>query len=121
MPSSLYHLYQRCFNVSELLFTVLYVDNTCALLGGKYLDNLNTCLNNELKNINTWLKFNKLTLNGNKTYYMIFHRARIKVPRTHPSLCMNNTTLSKTQHFKYLGVLLNHTVSWIQHISYVKT
>ena len=51
------------------------------------------------------------------THYMIFHRARIKVP----PLCINNSTLSKTQHFKYLGVPLDHTVSWIQHITYVKS
>ena len=108
------------FNVSELLFTVLYADDACFLLGGKNLENLITCLNNELKNITTWLKSNKLTLNVNKTHYMIFHRARIKLPHSHPLLCINNSTLSKTQHFKYLGVLLDHTVSWIQHITYVK-
>ena len=56
------------FNVSELLFTVLYADDTCVLLGGKYLDNLITCLNNGLKNITTWLKANKLSLNALKTY-----------------------------------------------------
>ena len=39
------------FNLSELLFTVLYANDTCVLLGSKYLDNLITCLNNELKNI----------------------------------------------------------------------
>ena len=40
-------------NVSELLFTVLYADDACVLLGGKHLENLITCLNNELKNITT--------------------------------------------------------------------
>ena len=33
---------------------------------------------------------------------------------------MDNYTLSKTQNLKYLGVILDHKVSWIQHISYVK-
>ena len=51
---------------------------------------------------------------------MIFHRARLKLPHNHPSLQMNDSTLSETQHFKYLGVLLDQKVSWIQHISYVK-
>ena len=37
------------FNVSELLFTVLYADDTCVLLGGKDLENIISCLNNELK------------------------------------------------------------------------
>ena len=42
---------------------------------------------------------------------MIFIRARIKVPHSHPPLCINIINL---------GVLLDHTVSWIQHITYVK-
>ena len=33
---------------------------------------------------------------------------------------MDNYTLSKTQNLKYLGVILDHKVPWIQHISYVK-
>ena len=33
---------------------------------------------------------------------------------------MNDSTLSETQQFKYLGVLLDQKVSWIQHISYAK-
>ena len=33
---------------------------------------------------------------------------------------MDNYTLSKTQKLKYRGVILDHKVSWIQHISYVK-
>ena len=33
---------------------------------------------------------------------------------------MDNYTISKTQNLKYLGVILDHKVSWIQHISYVK-
>ena len=59
------------FNVSELLFTVLYADDTCVLLGGKDLENIISCLNNELKNISTWLKANKLSLNvkKNSLYY----------------------------------------------------
>ena len=108
------------FNVSELLFTVLYADDTCVLVGGKDLENIISCLNNELKNISTWLIANKLSLNVKKPYYIIFHRARIKVPQNHLSLHMDNYTLSKTQNLKYLGVILDHKVSWIQHISYVE-
>ena len=35
------------FNVSELLFTVLYADDACFLLGGTNLENLITCLHKE--------------------------------------------------------------------------
>ena len=41
------------YDVSELLFTVLYADDTCVLLGGDDLEKIISCLNNELKNIST--------------------------------------------------------------------
>ena len=34
-------------------------------------------LHNKLKNISTWLKANKLSLNVKKTHYIIFHRAGV--------------------------------------------
>ena len=44
-------------NVSELLYTIMYADHTRVII------NL----------LNTWLKSNKLSLNVNKTYYLVFH------------------------------------------------
>ena len=44
------------FNVYELLFTVLYADDTCVLLGRKDLENIISCLNNELKTLAHGLK-----------------------------------------------------------------
>ena len=92
------------FNISELLFTVLYADDTCVLLGGKYIESLITCLNNELKNIFTGLKANKLSLNVKKKHYNIFHRARINVSLNHLSLHINISTLSKTQNLFWCSI-----------------
>ena len=35
-------------------------------------------LNNALKDLCTWFKSNKLSLNTNKTFYKMFHRSRNK-------------------------------------------
>ena len=67
------------YNVPYFLFTILYADDTCELLNGKHLDDLIIRINRELELLFTWLQANKLSLNGQKTYYIIFHRARIKV------------------------------------------
>ena len=69
-------------NVLELLFTVLYADDTCVVIHGKDMLSIIITLNHELHMPSTWLKANKLSLNTDKTYYMIFHRARIKQPDT---------------------------------------
>ena len=87
---------------------------------GKDMLSIITTLNHELHTLSTWLKANKLSLNTDKTYYMIFHRARIKLPDTDYPIIMNNSPLSNIQNHKYLGVILDSKMSWIQHISYVK-
>ena len=58
--------------------TVLYADDTSVAIHGKDMLSIITTLNHELHTLSTWLKANTLSLNTDKTYYMIFHRARIK-------------------------------------------
>ena len=70
-------------NVSDFL----YADDTSVLLNGKDYITLVKLLTLELDKLSMWLKANKLSLNVQKTYYMIFHRARIKIDE-HPC-CYN--------------------------------
>ena len=98
-------------NVSELLFTVLYADDTCIVIHGKDMLSIITTLNHELHMLSTWLKANKLSLNTDKTYYMIFHRARIKLPDTDYPIIMNNSSLSNIKNHMYLGVILDSKMS----------
>ena len=50
-------------------------------------------LNEELNKINIWLKANKLTLNLDKSHYMVFHRGKRKTELDSPSL--NHISLKK--------------------------
>ena len=106
-------------NISDFLYTILYADDTSVLLNGNNYSNLIKLLNSELEKLSIWLKSNKLTLNVQKTYYMVFHRSRIKTD-THAVITMDNVCLQRTDSFKYLGVIINHKLNWIQHIDYVK-
>ena len=80
-------------NVSELLFTDLYADDTSVVIHGKVMASIITTLNQELYKLSTWLKANKLSLNTDKTYYIIFHRARIKLKDNEYPIIMNNSLL----------------------------
>ena len=90
-------------NVSELLFTVLYADDTCVVIHGKYTLSIIPTLNHELHMLSTWLKATKLSLNTDKTYYMIFHRARRKLPDTDYPIIMNNASLSNIKKSQIFG------------------
>ena len=65
------------YNVFAFSFTILYADDTCVLPHGKHLNYLIIRINKELDLLCTWLQANKLSLNGQKTYYMIFHRIKL--------------------------------------------
>ena len=85
-------------NFSDLLFKILYADDTCVVAQGHNLEDLVDTLNTELYSLNKWLLCNKLTLNTNKSYYMVFHRARIKL--TNIDIGINS---SKFQRSKEAG------------------
>ena len=88
------------YNVSHLLVAIVYADDISVLFTGSNLNKLVESLNRELSLLATWLKANKLSLSIQKTYFVIFHRARIKIPETPQSVLFNKITLSKTNCIK---------------------
>ena len=59
-------------NVSDILFPILFADDTNIFLNGKNTDELVQCMNCELNKVVIWLAANKLSLNIKKTHFMIF-------------------------------------------------
>ena len=66
-----------------------------------------------------WFKANLLTLSVEKTNFSIFHRFRKKIPDDCNSLKFHNQVIKRSSHVKYLGVILDDTLSWSDHISYL--
>ena len=104
----------------KFLFPILYADDTCVLLNGKHLDELIVLINKELNLLFTWLQANKLSLNEPRTYYIIFHRAMIKLTDYSSNLVMGDSIITTTNKIKYLGVIIDNKITWIPHITYVK-
>ena len=105
-------------NVSKHLFPILYADDTNFFISGKNLDNLIQTANHEIEKIFDWLNVNKLSLNIQKTHYMIFHsRKNIKV---NFDVLINNEIINKVECTKFLGVLIDSKLTWCNHISYLK-
>ena len=91
------------------------------LINGTVLHKLIKQLNIELDSLCKWLQSNKLSLNTEKTFYMIFHRARLKfADGMNVKVIMDNIALTKVSSNKYLGVIVDHKLNWIDHITYAK-
>ena len=81
-------------NSSDFLYTILYADDTSVLLNVKNYAHLIGLLSTELEKVSIWLKANKLSLNVKKSYYMVFHRSRIKTD-AHAVITMDKVCLQK--------------------------
>ena len=68
------------------------------------LDELSDLLNIELDKLSIWLASNKLTLNIDKSHFVIFLRARIKQNTMNISLC--DISLNRVNFIKFLGVII---------------
>ena len=76
-------------------------------------------MNLELIKLNIWLQANKSTLNTTKTYYMVFDRG--KKQSGNNILTLNNKSIGYVKFTKFLGVIIDEQLNWLNHISYVKT
>ena len=99
---------------------ILYADDTNLFTTVEYLlpisiSNVSEILNNELKEINDWLSLNKLTLNIQKTKFMVFHPYQKDIAGLIPMLKINDVEIERVSSFKCLGILFDENMSWKCH------
>ena len=61
-------------NVSNVLLPILFADDTSVFLEGTNVNEMCKIMNDELKQLRLWLQINKLSLNIDKTQYMLFSK-----------------------------------------------
>ena len=99
---------------------IIYADDTNLNTTFELITNQNPnadidiTLNNELQKISEWLKTNKLSLNVNKSKYMIFHMPQKKIPILHVKI--DDTEIEKVSSFDFLRLTINEHLSWKSHI-----
>ena len=99
---------------------ILYADDTNLFTTVEYslpisISNVSEILNNELKEINDWLSLNKLTLNIQKTKFMVFHPYQKDIAGLIPMLKINDVEIERVSSFKCLGILFDGNMSWKCH------
>ena len=96
--------------------TTLYADDTYLMMSDLSLTSLQNRVNIELKNINFWLRKNKLSLNFLKSTFLLIHK---KLSRTIESTFKTkiiDIRLTRFPTVKYLGLFIDQNLNWIPHI-----
>ena len=95
-------------NISKVLDFYLFAD---IYYESDNLDKLERKVNKELGKLQLWLNVNRLSLNLKKTNYVIFHP--FNKPLKHQvTIKIQKIALCQKTHIKYLGVIIDVTLSW---------
>ena len=95
-------------NISKILNFYLFADDTNIYHESNSLNDLERTVNKELHKLYLWLNLNRLSLNIDKTNFIIFH------PYNKP---VNKPVINEKEYIKYLGVLVDSSLNWKHHIS----
>ena len=101
---------------SDKLHFILYADDTNIFCSHEDPQTLMHIVSNELSKVRIWFCANKLLLNVNKTASILFSTPnRLPVPSIH-SIHFCDTEVPLCKSVKFLGVLIDSHLTWIDHI-----
>ena len=111
------------FKASNSISTIMFADDTNFFLSHTDIKEMFKVMNEELEKFNIWFKANKLSLNADKTKFTLFHKTSQSenLPLKLPKLIMNDTLIERKDSLKFLGVLIDETLSWKNHIKILES
>ena len=92
----------------------MFADDACFSFGHACRRSLESLVNSELTKISKWFWSNKLTLNVDKTCFLLIHRRREEI---NLQLKLNGVSLVQKDNIKYLGVTIDQKLNWKSHIN----
>lgn len=105
---------------SNIFTPLLFADDTNLFFTSKNLNNNISLINDSLANVQDWCNANKLTLNIEKTNFII-----IKNPQNHFQLAnkitLNNSPISQAESIKFLGIIIDTKLNWSKHIDSLRS
>ena len=111
--------------IANLKF-ILYADDTtitsplCSFThgGNDDISLVEALINLELCKIADWLAINKLSLNVQKTKFMIFHNYQKVISANEiPKLIICETNIERVTTFNFMGITINEYINWSAHTS----
>ena len=102
-------------NVSKRLKLFLFADDTIIYYESDNLNKLVKTVNTELRSVKKWLDANKLSLNVEKTKFMIFRSVNNRIDEN-PIIKIGKKTIQRAKFVKFLELLLDENLSWKFHL-----
>ena len=96
---------------------ILFADDTNIIFKNKNINNLNSLVTNELIKLKNWLIMNKLTINIEKSCYIIIDN--INKHYFDNNIYIDNKLLNRVECYTFLGMYIDDRLNWKAHIDYI--
>ena len=107
------------FVVCPECLCLLFADDTSLLFSDKNFQDLVLNVNQTLERVSTWFQVNKLSVNVEKTNYMIFHSRNKKYNNNDIKIEINNSNILQVTKVKFLGIWMDDHLTWKFHLIYI--
>ena len=97
----------------------IFADDTTLFFKCNNKDDITAIGTQIMTQLNEWFKANKLTLNSDKSNFVIFRSRQNKVTNLPVQINFENTCIKRSESAKFLGVFLDVHLTWNYHITEV--
>ena len=97
---------------------MLFEDDTNIFYSADSPELVSNTVRQELNKLHNWLAVNKLSLNSNKTNYMVFGVGRVI---SDIAMTINQNIIERIYESNFLGIIIDDKLSWKAHIQSVKS
>ena len=98
---------------SDVLSFILFADDSNVFFSHDNQTTLVNTVNSESEKLTEWIRANKLSLNLQKTKYMLFSNSLETLPS---HVIFDDTHLECVSEIKFLGITVDNKLSWKSHI-----
>lgn len=91
---------------------ILFADDAVLVCTGDDIEALKAKMQTDLNTLAAWFLNNKLTVNEDKTKFMIVKPAHARVSCNNFSLAINQKHIQRVETFRYLGITIQENLKW---------
>ena len=99
----------------------LFADDTALFKRNANLNTLISDVASKFNDLYLWCIRNKLTINSDKTNFILFHTINKPIPPNLNEIVTNNMTINRLKSFQYLGLTLDETLRFNDHVDFLSS
>ena len=99
----------------------IFANDTQIDTSSSNIDLIANTLNKDLANISDWMKANKLSLNANKTEYMVVgSHKRLHQTQSDPLITLGDNQIKRVKVTKSIGLMIDETLTWHDQVTLIR-